>query len=123
MVDIRFLLAVLKTMVLPLLSGRSIARRLPHLPSRLASLPKPAQRPRVAPFLSRTAGSRMSFHFGSSDYAACFLDLPQPDTQAIRQSALTYLKSFDAQLWYNDPVSLLLAGCVQYPDESLMELL
>lgn len=63
----------------------------------------------------------MSFHFGSSDYAACFLDLPQPDTQAIRQSALTYLKSFDAQLWYNDPVGLLLAGCVQYPDESLME--
>lgn len=46
----------------------------------------------------------MSFHFGSSGYASCFLDLPQPDNQAIRQSALSYLKSFDAELWYREPV-------------------
>ena len=50
-------------------------------------------------------GSIMSFHFGSSGYAKCFLDLPQPNTQEIRQSALNYLKAFDANHWYADPVS------------------
>ena len=50
---------------------------------------------------------RMSFHFASSDYAACFLDLPKPDTQAIRASALDYLKIFDRDLWYKDPVRVM----------------
>ena len=54
---------------------------------------------------SSSLGSIMSFHFGSSGYAKCFLNLPQPDTQEIRQSALSYLKSFDSNLWYADPVS------------------
>jgi hypothetical protein len=43
-------------------------------------------------------------HFASSEYAAAFLDVPQPDTQTIRSSALDYLATFDAELWYNDPV-------------------
>jgi hypothetical protein len=46
----------------------------------------------------------MSFHFASSEYAASFLDLPDPDTNAIRASAVEYLDAFDPQSWYNDPV-------------------
>lgn len=47
----------------------------------------------------------MSFHFASSEYASCFLDLPQPDPEAIRRNTLNYLKTFNADLWYKDPVS------------------
>jgi hypothetical protein len=43
-------------------------------------------------------------HFATSEYAAAFLDVPQPDTQTIRSSAIDYLATFDAELWYNDPV-------------------
>lgn len=52
------------------------------------------------PFLYR------SFHFASPSYSSSFVNLPQPDTQAIRQSALTYLQSFNPQLWYSQPVSI-----------------
>jgi hypothetical protein len=46
----------------------------------------------------------MSFHFGSSEYAATFVDLPLPDTKTLRNSALEYLKEFNPQSWYEDPV-------------------
>lgn len=51
-----------------------------------------------------TTKQRMSFHFASSEYAASFVDLPVPDTKAIRASAVQYLDAFDPQSWYNDPV-------------------
>lgn len=47
---------------------------------------------------------RMSFHFASTEYARCFVDLPQPDTAALRKQTIDYLDSFDSQLWYTDPV-------------------
>jgi hypothetical protein len=46
----------------------------------------------------------MSFHFASSDYAACFQNLPKPDVPKIRDSAIQYLESFDENEWYKDPV-------------------
>jgi hypothetical protein len=48
--------------------------------------------------------STVSFHFASSEYAACFQDLPVPDIPKLRKSAVDYIDSFDAQTWYNDPV-------------------
>ena len=48
--------------------------------------------------------SKMSFHFGSSEYAQCFPDLPTPDTKAIKASALEYLNTFDPNSWFTDPV-------------------
>jgi hypothetical protein len=48
----------------------------------------------------------MSFHFASSEYAACFQGLPVPDVPKLRSSAIEYLDGFDKQSWYNDPVSL-----------------
>lgn len=47
----------------------------------------------------------MSFHFGSTEYAACFNNLPTPDPAKLRENALAYLESFDSQLWYDSPVS------------------
>lgn len=46
----------------------------------------------------------LSFHFASSEYAASFRDLPQPDIPKLRQSTIEYLDSFDETLWYKDPV-------------------
>jgi hypothetical protein len=51
-----------------------------------------------------TTRRNMSFHFGSSEYAATFVDLPRPDTKALRNGALEYLKEFNPQSWYEDPV-------------------
>ena len=51
---------------------------------------------------------KMSFHFGSSDYAKAFQDLPTPDVPALKEAALKYLDNFDGQLWYEDPVSSFL---------------
>ena len=45
------------------------------------------------------------FHFGSNDYEKTFRQLPKPNIETIRNSSRVYLKSFDPQLWYNDPVS------------------
>jgi hypothetical protein len=52
----------------------------------------------------RRQAQTVSFHFGSSDYAASFQDLPVPDIDAIRKSAIDYLDKFDPQKWYSDPV-------------------
>ena len=51
---------------------------------------------------------KMSFHFGSNEYASCFAGIPIPDTNAIRTSSLEYLKTFDIQQWYDDPVSIFI---------------
>ncbi|KAL3942354.1 MAG: hypothetical protein SGARI_000295 [Bacillariaceae sp.] len=52
----------------------------------------------------------MSFHFASSEYAACFQGLPVPDVPKLRKSALDYLSAFDEQSWYNHPIASLLNG-------------
>ena len=51
--------------------------------------------------------SKMSFHFGSSEYASCFQGVPHPNVPEIRQSAIDYLETFDPQSWYDEPVSSL----------------
>ena len=49
--------------------------------------------------------SRMSFHFASSEYAACFRGLPTANTDVLRARTLEYLDAFDPQTWYDKPVS------------------
>jgi hypothetical protein len=52
-----------------------------------------------------------SFHFGTSEYASCFTNLPQPDPTYFRQQAVAYLQdTFDGKLWYDRPIASLLRG-------------
>ena len=52
-----------------------------------------------------------AYNFASTGYADCFRDLPKPNTDALRASALAYLEKFDQKKWYDDPVS----SVVLYP--------
>jgi hypothetical protein len=53
---------------------------------------------------------RASFHFASSEYAACFRDLPTPDRAMLRSNTLHYLSNFDRQEWFQSPIVSLLKG-------------
>jgi hypothetical protein len=57
-----------------------------------------------------TATGLRSFHFGTKEYSACFHGLPVVDTQRLRDSTISYLDSFDAELWYTDPIATLVNG-------------
>jgi hypothetical protein len=52
-----------------------------------------------------TRSSAMSFHFATKDYESCFVNLPQPNSQIIRQDAIEYLQNFDVTMWHKEPVS------------------
>jgi len=106
-------------MLLPRWTGRSFSRRFPRFivgqnkihPAFAASISSTtwfltaAHHHQQQPCWSQTAGSKMSFHFGSSEYASCFSNLPNVDTKALRETALASIQSFDRSLWYQDPVS------------------
>ena len=51
-----------------------------------------------------------AFHFGTNEYASCFLGLPRPDPQYFHQAAVEYLKSFNPQEWFDQPMTTLLNG-------------
>jgi hypothetical protein len=53
---------------------------------------------------------RASFHFASSEYAACFQGLPTPDTAMLRSATLDYLTGFNRQEWFQSPILSLLTG-------------
>jgi hypothetical protein len=53
---------------------------------------------------------RASFHFASSEYAACFQNLPTPDTSILHSDTIDYLSSFDRQEWFQSPIVSLLNG-------------
>lgn len=55
---------------------------------------------------NHSATSVGAYNFASTGYADCFRDLPKPNTDALRASALAYLEKFDQKKWYDDPVSL-----------------
>ena len=63
----------------------------------------------------------MSTNFGSTSYASTFLNLPVPDTKALRTSALEYLKGFDSKLWYDEPITSILNGEKLAGDGTLIE--
>ena len=76
-----------------------------------AAATTPSSIPSSIPFNpSHNLQRKMSFHFGSQEYARAFLNLPTADTKALRQQTLDYLKYFDASVWYDDPVVSLLKG-------------
>jgi len=52
-----------------------------------------------------TSASSSGYNFASMGYADCFRDLPKPNTDALRASALAYLEKFDQKKWYDEPVS------------------
>ena len=54
---------------------------------------------------NHSATSVGAYNFASTGYADCFRDLPKPNTDALRASALAYLEKFDQKKWYDDPVS------------------
>eukprot|EP00536_Pseudo-nitzschia_multiseries_P017700 jgi/Psemu1/299529/fgenesh1_pm.1737_\ len=54
--------------------------------------------------------ARRSFHFASSEYVACFNELPEPDVGTLKESAINALAAFDKEAWYQDPISSLLNG-------------
>lgn len=55
-----------------------------------------------------TNGSAVGgYNFASTEYTECFRNLPKPNTDALRSSALKYLQSFDKKKWYDDPVSII----------------
>jgi len=54
---------------------------------------------------NHSATSVGAYNFASTGYADCFRDLPKPNTDALRASALAYLERFDQKKWYDDPVS------------------
>lgn len=56
---------------------------------------------------NNSATSVGAYNFASTGYADCFRDLPKPNTDALRASALAYLEKFDQKKWYDDPVSLV----------------
>ena len=70
------------------------------LPSRAAAL---AARTRSA---GRRAAAR-HYNFGSSEYLACFGDLPVPDGARLRRDAVAYVEGFDGGAWRADPATTL----------------
>jgi len=50
------------------------------------------------------------FHFASTQFAKCLVDLPDPDMAKMRQDAIAFMETFDAKSWYNDPVRTLIRG-------------
>ena len=85
----------------------SILRLYSSSPSSLGILRKNQSVRRRIPQQQQQQPSKMSFHFGSSEYASCFQGVPQPNVPEIRQSAIDYLETFDPQSWYDEPVSSL----------------
>jgi hypothetical protein len=67
---------------------------------------------RVAPRSSAGAAHRRDYNFASSSYRACFAGQPTPDGVRLRADTLKYLASFDAQTWYDDPVTTIVDGVV-----------
>lgn len=67
---------------------------------------------RLIPYTSNLVNQskRAAFHFASSEYAACFQDLPTQDTVITRSDALHYIASFDRQEWFRSPIVSLLQG-------------
>lgn len=55
------------------------------------------------------------YNFGTAEYAKCFLDVPKPDTGALRDAAVGYLSDFDGRRWFEDPIRTVIAG--EYFDE------
>ena len=70
------------------------------LPSRAAAL---AARTRSA---GRRAAAR-HYNFGSSEYLACFGDLPVPDGARLRRDAVAYVEGLDGGAWRADPATTL----------------
>ena len=63
---------------------------------------------------------RRDYNFASSSYRACFPGQPTPDGARLRADTLKYIAAFDAQVWYDDPVTTIVDGRV-YSDGSTHE--
>jgi hypothetical protein len=50
-----------------------------------------------------------SIHFATSEYASCFVNLPNVTPsriESIRQCAIDYIHNFDPNVWYEQPVRM-----------------
>ena len=76
-----------------------------------ASLPaaSPAASSVLSPPAWRSTPVRQ-YNFASSQYLECFGDLPIADGAKLRADTIAYMENFDAQAWYEDPVTTLVDG-------------
>ena len=51
---------------------------------------------------NHSASSVRAYNFASTGYADCFRDLPKPNTDALRASALAYLEKFDKKNQFSE---------------------
>ena len=65
---------------------------------------------RLRQLMSAAHRHRRSFNFASTQYAACFDDIPTPNVDKLRKDAVDYLDTFNHQLWYDEPVCSILNG-------------
>ena len=88
-------------------SSKSLFRRLYHQQRSSSSLTRRSLVPSASASVATIADhhQKMSIHSASSEYAACFQNLPIPDVPKIRESAVTYVDNFDSKKWYDKPVS------------------
>mmetsp|Transcript_10209 Transcript_10209/g.28111 ORF Transcript_10209/g.28111 Transcript_10209/m.28111 type:complete len:847 (+) Transcript_10209:84-2624(+) len=102
----------------PLLQSFSFPRSVNKVnnPSKVLLQPVPATGSSTSanrPFSSWYFGKKEygAFHFATTEYASCFVNLPQPDPNYFYQAATNYLEQdFDAQLWHDDPMVSLVNG-------------
>ena len=50
------------------------------------------------------------YNFASTEYKSCFGGLPIADGVKLREDTIAYLDTFDAQTWFDDPVTSIVNG-------------
>jgi len=53
---------------------------------------------------------RRTLNFASAAYENCFGNLPEAERSVLKKSTLDYMKSFDSQAWYKQPIATIIDG-------------
>ena len=56
-------------------------------------------------------GSRIRrYSFATEQYNSAFGDLPQHDTAGLREATIAYMRAFEAQKWFDEPIQTIIHG-------------